>query len=339
MQTTSKYPIHDDIEVPQSTEDSWQAILDLMADIVGVPSALIMRVHAHEIEVFGLSSNVDNVFKKGETAPLDTGLYCEAVMDRQRELLVPNALSDPDWSHNPGVAHGMISYLGLPLCWPKGGLFGTICIFDNKENQHSDLERRLLGQFQVAVELGLKDIFERRNTEELLLHLANHDALTGLPTRRLGMERISRALAMARHQKSKAAVLFVDLDGFKSVNDTLGHTAGDILLEGVAKRLSGCVREIDTVARVGGDEFMIVLVPIDTAKSAALVAQKLVDALAQPFLLDDENIAISASVGIAIYPDQGQEPEALLRLADKAMYGVKDTGKNNFGFARNGKSA
>ncbi|MBC8159223.1 MAG: sensor domain-containing diguanylate cyclase [Alphaproteobacteria bacterium] len=336
MRSTAKFPIDDETEVPPSIQDSWQAMLDLLAEIVGVPSALIMRVHASEIEVFGLSSNEDNVYEKGEKAPLDTGLYCESVLDTQGELMVPNAMADPEWDHNPDVELGMISYLGLPLRWPKGELFGTICVLDNKENVYSDLERRLLGQFQVAVELGLKDISERKSTEERLRHLANHDTLTGLPTRRLGMEHISSALARARREKSKAAVLFVDLDGFKLVNDALGHAAGDCLLESTAKRLSGCVREIDTVARVGGDEFMILLVSIDNNKNAALVAQKLIDAMARSFTLGDEKAAIGVSVGIAIYPDHGTEPTALLNLADKAMYAVRSEGKNSFAFANGG---
>lgn len=165
MKSAPKYPIQDDIEVPQSIQDSWQAMLDTLSEVVDVPAALIMCVHGREIEVLGRSSNEDNVYKRGEKAPLDTGLYCETVMDRKGELLVPNALADPEWNHNPDIELGMISYLGLPLRWPGGELFGTICILDNKENHHSDLHRRLLGQFQNAVELALSNIFEAHQKE------------------------------------------------------------------------------------------------------------------------------------------------------------------------------
>lgn len=178
-----------------------------------------------------------------------------------------------------------------------------------------------------------EDISERKRAEEQLRHMANHDTLTGLPTRRLGMEHVSSALAAARRDSSKAAVLFIDLDGFKAVNDTLGHEAGDRLLVGVAERLSSCVREIDTVARIGGDEFMVVINSIGNRENVALVAQKLIDALAQPFTLGDDTAAIGASVGIALFPDHEQDPEALIRRADGAMYDVKAKGKNSFAFA------
>ncbi len=145
-----------------------------------------------------------------------------------------------------------------------------------------------------------EDISERKHAEEQLRHMANHDTLTGLPTRRLGMEHVSAALAAARRDSTKAAMLFVDLDGFKAVNDSLGHDAGDRLLIAVAERLSGCVREIDTVARIGGD---------------------------------DDSASIGASIGIALYPDDEQDPEVLIKRADEAMYGVKAEGKNAFAFA------
>ena len=170
-------------------------------------------------------------------------------------------------------------------------------------------------------------------TEEKLRHMANHDLLTGLATRRLGIEYISFALAEARRHKSKAAVLFIDLDGFKTINDALGHAAGDSLLRGVAERLSHCVREVDLVVRVGGDEFMIVMASINSREDIARIAQKVIDALARPFQLADENASIGASIGIALYPDHEQEPDALVRRADEVMYEVKGEGKNHFAFA------
>lgn len=160
MIPTTKYHIREDIDVPPSIQDSWQETLDLLAEIISVPAALIMRVHAGEIEVFGRSHNADNVYEKGETSPLNAGLYCETVMDRQEELLVPNALADPEWDDNPDTKLGMISYLGLPIRWPEGEIFGTICILDNKENRYSGLQRRLLGQFRNVIELALANIFD-----------------------------------------------------------------------------------------------------------------------------------------------------------------------------------
>jgi len=157
---TSKYDILDDMPIPENIRMSWQKTVDLMAKTLQVPAGLIMRVHPREIEVFIRSNNPDNVYEAGEKASLDTGLYCETVMDTRRELLVPNALTDPQWDHNPDVKLDMISYLGMPLEWPGGEIFGTICILDNQENRYSELYRQLLEQFREIVRLGLQTVYE-----------------------------------------------------------------------------------------------------------------------------------------------------------------------------------
>ncbi len=178
------------------------------------------------------------------------------------------------------------------------------------------------------------DITDRKKAEEELKHMANHDPLTGLATRRLGMEEIQFILAQAKRDNKKAAVLFIDLDGFKIINDTLGHVAGDQLLIDVAGRLKECVREVDIVARLGGDEFMVVLSSFENREDIASVAKNLVETLARPYTLGDENTVIGASIGIAVYPDHEQSPDKLLQLADVAMYKVKAAGKNNWGCTR-----
>jgi diguanylate cyclase (GGDEF)-like protein/PAS domain S-box-containing protein len=188
---------------------------------------------------------------------------------------------------------------------------------------------------QVLDDIGrqLGRVFERARSEEQLRHFADHDALTGLATARLGMDRLAGASAMARRNNSKAALLFIDLDGFKAVNDTFGHEAGDQLLKGVADRLTSCVREVDTVARIGGDEFMIVLSSINGKSGAEKVANSVIDTLSQPFELDTHVAIVGASIGIALYPEHGEQPEAIRKSADEAMYEVKRTGKNNYLFA------
>lgn len=179
----------------------------------------------------------------------------------------------------------------------------------------------------------IHDISERKLAEEELKHMATHDSLTGLPMRHLCLDRISSAVASARRNKDSTAVLFIDLDGFKAVNDTMGHDAGDYLLVSVSQRLIDSVREVDAVARIGGDEFVVILVNIAERSSIANVANKLVDAISQPFQFNEEEVSISASIGIALYPDDAEEPEELLQLADTAMYSVKNRGKNNYSFA------
>lgn len=178
---------------------------------------------------------------------------------------------------------------------------------------------------------ALLDVQDEANKK--LRYLASHDSLTGLATRRLGLEYMSFALSEARRYKHKVAVLFIDLDGFKPVNDRYGHDVGDCLLQGVAQRLTNCVREIDMVSRVGGDEFIIVMSKIDSRESIAQIGQKLIDVLARPFPIGGEDISVGASIGMALYPDHGQEPEKLFKCADEAMYGIKGKGKNRFAFA------
>ena len=154
-------------------------------------------------------------------------------------------------------------------------------------------------------------------------HFAYHDELTGLPNRSLLRDRLNQALAQAARQNKQVGLLLLDLDGFKSVNDMLGHATGDKILQRVAERLLSCIREADTACRYGGDEFVILLPEVDGEKSAAEVAQKLRVQLARPYLVDDQPIAVTASIGVAVYPRDGSSQDDLIRRADIAMYLAK----------------
>ena len=132
-----KYPILDDIEVPEKEMENWQITIDMLAEIAGIPAALIMRVHAQEIEVFVSSDSPGNVYHHGEKILLDSGLYCETVMSTQRKLVVPNALKDPNWGHNPDIKLGMISYCGLPLTWPNGEIFPHPSVYSTRRKTRS----------------------------------------------------------------------------------------------------------------------------------------------------------------------------------------------------------
>ncbi|MFA7282065.1 MAG: diguanylate cyclase, partial [Sterolibacterium sp.] len=171
---------------------------------------------------------------------------------------------------------------------------------------------------------------EVRNHGKLLEALALIDPLTGLANRRLLMEKMSMALAHARRNKSAMAVMYLDLDGFKQINDTFGHGTGDELLKMVARRLVDMVREVDTVARLGGDEFVIALWHIQGTEHVTKVAIKVIEAVAQPYLIDDHSVRITVSAGIGIFPDHGQDADTLLKHADLALYQAKDAGKNAF---------
>jgi|GEM_PF-2762403 len=183
---------------------------------------------------------------------------------------------------------------------------------------------------QTAVFCICSDISERKKAEAEIHRLATHDALTGLASLNLAQDRLNMAINNAEREKNKAAILFIDLDGFKQINDEYGHEAGDKVLKKVAQHLSGTVRNQDTVARIGGDEFLIILNGIHHAENAEQVAQKVIEALKTPCLYQQHLLHIGCSTGISIYPDHSLEAEALVKLADDAMYKVKRSGKNNY---------
>ncbi len=163
--------------------------------------------------------------------------------------------------------------------------------------------------------------------------LALHDPLTGLPNRRLLMDRLSLAIAHARRNKSTMAVMYLDLDGFKQINDTLGHDAGDTLLKMVATRLVAAVRQEDTVARLGGDEFVIVLWELSHADGVTKLVSKVMQAVSQPYRIQDRSVRMTVSIGVGIYPTHGEEVEVLMKSADLALYEAKRAGKNNYRLA------
>jgi len=178
----------------------------------------------------------------------------------------------------------------------------------------------------------LSDITDRKRVEEHTRHLAEHDFLTDLPNRVLFLDRLHQALAAARRQKTMVAVLFLDLDRFKSINDTYGHQTGDLLLKEVAARISRCVRGVDTVSRQGGDEFVVILADIGGVDQAAHVAGSVMQAITQVDRVDGHEISLSASIGISIYPSDGEDADTLLKHADVAMYHAKQNGRNAFRF-------
>jgi diguanylate cyclase (GGDEF)-like protein len=192
----------------------------------------------------------------------------------------------------------------------------------------------LLLQTVVAVGMIASLLEDEREATELaameIEHLAYHDALTGLPNRPLFIDRLIVALAHANRGQSKLAVLFLDLDRFKDINDSLGHTIGDTLLKAVADRIRRCVREGDTVARFGGDEFTLMIPRIDQIEDAAKIAQKITETLKIPFLIHEQELFVTTSIGISIFPADGLDPETLVRNADTAMYRAKEQGRDNY---------
>lgn len=193
----------------------------------------------------------------------------------------------------------------------------------------TDLEGRVTGAVMV-----LRDVTEAMALSRRMAHLAQYDALTDLPNRLLLQDRAQQAIARAKRNRHSVALIYIDLDGFKQVNDTLGHDAGDLLLKQVAKRFTGAVRQSDTVCRQGGDEFVVLLPALDHWEQACVVARKLIDSLTEPMDLPGERRRIGLSGGIALYPQDGKDFEALARAADAAMYAAKRAGRNRFYLSR-----
>ncbi|MGA9852591.1 MAG: EAL domain-containing protein [Gammaproteobacteria bacterium] len=174
--------------------------------------------------------------------------------------------------------------------------------------------------------------YDRREAESKLRELANYDRLTGLPNRTLFMERMTRTLAKARRAQQRVALLFIDVDRFKSINDSLGHQAGDLVLRNIGKRLIECVRDADSVARLGGDEFTVIIDQCETIEAVTIVSNRILTEVMKPILLGQTEANLSCSIGISMFPNDGKDVEVLLQNADSAMYKAKDHGRNNYQF-------
>jgi len=200
-------------------------------------------------------------------------------------------------------------------------------IESNAKSRNASAPSRIIGTYGTA-----RDITERKEAEEFINFQAYHDLLTRLPNRALFKDRLNISLAQARRNKSKVAVMFLDLDRFKVVNDTLGHAMGDRLLQSVATRLENCVRKCDTLSRFGGDEFTLLLPNVSSAEDARVIARKVINVLKAPFILGDHEVFVGVSIGIAVYPNGGETVDQLIQNADVAMYHVKGRGKDGYQF-------
>ncbi|WP_457666210.1 sensor domain-containing protein [Thiolapillus sp.] len=220
------------------------------------------------------------------------------------------------------------SYFGAALKDSNGNAIGAIAVMDVKPMRLPDWSQAILHVFADRISGEL----ERRNAEENIYQLAHYDVLTGLPNRLLFHDRLEQAVAHAKRNDQYVALLFLDLDRFKHVNDSIGHAGGDMLLKEVAERLRSCVRESDTVARTGGDEFIVLLSDFSTDKqvlqATSELSEKLVRVIAQPFYIDSLEFYVSVSIGITVFPQDGTNIDFLVRNADIAMYHAKDKGRN-----------
>ncbi len=254
-----------------------------------------------------------------------------------KKIVADNVLTNPLFENRRWEG----SIIGLPL---KTGntVLGVMNVALKRAHIFSENEIQVLeflaDQAAIAIqnaklyEQAQQEIADRKKAEEAIKHMAHHDALTGLPNRRLFNERISLEISRSQRNNQKIGVMLFDLDHLKNVNDSFGHSVGDLLLQAVAQRLLGLLRKSDTVARMGGDEFLLILPEMKIPGDAKLTAERILSALSTPFLLEGNQINITTSIGIVFFPDDGTEVDDLIKKADIAMYKAKEKGGNIYHF-------
>jgi diguanylate cyclase (GGDEF)-like protein/PAS domain S-box-containing protein len=256
---------------------------------------------------------------------------CGTAAFRRETVIVTDIMNDPLWAdfRDLAAAHDFGSCWSTPIFSSEHEVLGTFAMYSSSVREPTAAEMDL-----VALSARLAGIaIERRRAEDRIRHMAHHDALTGLPNRTLLDDRLKQAVSSAERHDTWIAVAFLDVDNFKTVNDSLGHNAGDDLLKSVAHRMLACVRSTDTVVRIAGDEFVIVL--RDVPKDFAFISQRLQKiraAISEPIELAGHDIKATSSMGVAIYPNDGADPDTLLANADAAMYRVKEQGRDNMQF-------
>ncbi|NMF88867.1 EAL domain-containing protein [Aromatoleum petrolei] len=252
-----------------------------------------------------------------------------------RPVVVNNIGDDETFvrSHE-ALARDYHACVGLPLC-KDGQVLGVLAIYADETDAFDSEEVELLGKLAENLAYGivsLRTMADRKRYQAQLEYQAGHDSLTGLPNRALLTDRLQQVIGRAQRYRRNAAILFLDLDHFKYVNDSLGHNSGDRLLKAVAERLASCVRDEDTVARLGGDEFVVVLQEVDGEEQVAAAIHRIQEAMTGAYPLDDNELYVSCSIGASICPRDGASVQTLLMNADTALYRAKAQGRNNFQF-------
>jgi diguanylate cyclase (GGDEF)-like protein/PAS domain S-box-containing protein len=341
----------DDISIDRDREEALRRALaeqEMIFDNAAVGILFVRNRHVQRCnrrleEIFGwdgheLDGKSTRVFFLDENDYLDLGMRAYDTILRERVWI-----GEQQVRHKSGKAF-WVRVTGRSVSQQNNN-FDVIWIFEDiterREAQeallraHNELEQRVeerTAELATANSQLQEEIFERMQAEQRIWHTAHHDALTGLPNRALLLDRLEQVLGQAARNQHRVAVMFLDLDRFKSINDTLGHHVGDELLKSVANRLRSVVRAVDTVSRLGGDEFVVILQEIAGTDDAVLVAEKIINILALPIEVDGHELRATPSIGIGIFPDDGNDTYSLMKNADTAMYHAKAAGRNNFQF-------
>lgn len=351
-----------DLDIPDDMERGWQNIVDLLAQITQVPAALIMRVHSNYIEVFSTSRSENNPYKKGDSETLGNGLYCETVMESQRQLLVPNALADPFWENNPDIKLGLVSYCGIPLIWPNGELFGTICILDSKENHYTPTYIKLLESFRTSIESQLKTLFQhakltqmnrdlknrvytrtkdlaslnyslnqeidkRKAAEQKINFQKNHDLGTGFLNRNAFESRLNHKLMSQRRLTDCSfAVIHIGFTNGRRIQARYGYNALDHVLVEYRKRIDS-IADIEVLtARPTSVDLVLAFSVKDLHHRLEELCQTLVKVGHSEFAIENDKIHLHAFIGIATTNNE-DDAESILQKSSEAMLACKDSGQ------------
>ena len=320
---------HIDMSVSELKQDEVTRFIGIMRDMADLKRAekelsLAAMVFEHMNEAVGVTDADNNYISINSAFIRITGYAPEEVIGRNPKFMASG-------HHDALFYQRMWESINENGCW-QGELWNrrkNCEIYPEWLNivAVKDVQGRVQNHISV-----FSDISERKAADERLHFMSNYDVLTDLPNRTLLHDRILQAIMSAPRLKRQVAIFFLDLDRFKAINDTLGHSIGDLLLQSVAERLKGCMRKSDTVARLGGDEFIAVIPDLHDGTDAATIAQKILDVMSKHFVIRDVELHITASIGISLFPDDGTANEELISNADVAMYRAKENGRNNYQF-------
>jgi diguanylate cyclase (GGDEF)-like protein len=351
-----------DLDIPDDMGSSWQNIVDLLAQITQVPAALIMRVHSNYIEVFSTSNSDNNPYNKGDTETLGNGLYCESVMESKQQLVVPNALSDPKWENNPDVELGLISYCGIPLLWPNGELFGTICILDSKENHYTPTYIKLLESFRTSIESQLKTLFQhakltqmnrdlknrvytrtkdlaslnyslnqeidkRKAAEQKINFQKNHDLGTGFLNRNAFESRLNhKLLSKTKLTDCSFAVVHIGFTNGRRIQARYGYNALDQVLVEYRQRIDS-ISDLEVItARPTSIDLVLAFSVKDLDHRLEELCQTLVKVGHSEFAIENDKVHLHAFIGIAVTNSE-DNAESVLQKSSEAMLACKDSGQ------------
>jgi diguanylate cyclase (GGDEF)-like protein/PAS domain S-box-containing protein len=313
------YAISEAANASEDLPSLFQHIHEVVKDLLPATDFIVALYDSENDELsFPYTADQDGLAPAPEMPKPDV-LIARVVRTGQALLLTPETAASVVPQLDAEAIPDVSNWLGVPL-ESASGIIGALVVQCHAGDVRYTAQDRDLLQF-VGVQVAAA--IERKRMHARLEYLANHDQLTGLASRALFLDRLQMALTRARRGKTRLAVLYLDLDEFKRVNDTYGHTVGDHLLQEVARRLMDCVRESDTVGRLGGDEFIVLLDGIKQPECAATVMEKIHAALSAPYAHAKATLRVTPSIGVAVYPEDGTDEHDLIRYADKAMYATK----------------